>query len=239
MVLTGPIRSVSIPAGLHRIHGNLGRVSCHVLVENGRAVIIDTGLAGERGRFQRLFARLGLEATCVEAILLTHGHLDHAGNLAWLKAWTGAPILAHPSEQAHIDGVFPYRGVARVCGALEAAGRLVFRYRPARIDRALADGDELPWWGGLRVVHLPGHTLGHCGFWSEFHRLLFVGDLVAIWTWRTTFPPPIFNSAPELMRESLRRAAALHPRLVVANHYSRFDPAWMAERLAAFAVRKG
>ena len=51
--------------------------------------------------------------------------------------------------------------------------------QPAIIDVPIADGDELPFWGGLRVVHLPGHTLGHCGFYSKAHDLLFSGDLFA------------------------------------------------------------
>ena len=73
---------------------------CHLLVEpDGRgAVLLDTGLIGERGQIRRRLRRLGLGPRDVCAILLTHGHLDHAGNLAWAKAWTGAPIYAHPAE---------------------------------------------------------------------------------------------------------------------------------------------
>ena len=59
------------------------------------------------------------------------------------------------------------------CGRLERVGYGVLRYRPAQIDRCISDGDELPFWGGLRVVHLPGHTEGHCGFYSARHDLLF------------------------------------------------------------------
>jgi glyoxylase-like metal-dependent hydrolase (beta-lactamase superfamily II) len=176
-----------VPAGLHEIPTHFG--CCHVLVTDDRAVIIDSGLFGARRRFITLFAQLGLAPSAADAILLTHGHLDHAGNAAWLREWTGAPVLAHPAEQAHIDGRYPYRGWPRICGALEAVGRVAARYRPVHIDRDLRDGEELPWWGGLRVVHLPGHTNGHCGLWSHRHQLLFCGDLVAIWAWRTMFPP--------------------------------------------------
>lgn len=227
-----------MPPGLHPLRGGFG--NCHVLVDahKRRAVILDTGLLGYAEKFRQLFARLQLDPSCVDAIVLTHGHLDHAGNAAWLQAWTGAPVLAHPAEQPHLDGVFPYRGAARVCGAMEALGRRVARYQPVRIDHARADGEVLPWWGGLRVVHLPGHTDGHCGFWSERHQLLFVGDLVAIWTWRATFPPAIFNSAGRLLRESLRKAASFRPQFVVPNHYNRWDPAWMAERFEKFATAK-
>jgi len=60
------------------------------------------------------------------------------------------------------------------CGRLERAGCALLRVgRPAAIDVAIGDDDEPPFWGGLRVVHLPGHTLGHGGFYSARHDLLF------------------------------------------------------------------
>lgn len=227
---------VQLPAGIHSV-GTLF-AKCHLLVDDRRrAIVIDTGFLGHRRKFTRLFAQLGLQPTDVDAIVLTHGHLDHAGNLAWLKAWTGAPVLAHPLEQRHINGVYPYRGITRVCGALEALGRCVTHYRPAPIDRSLVDGELLPWWGGLRVLLLPGHTMGHCGLWSEKHQLLFSGDLVAIWRTWTQLTPPWLNVDSRLHRESLRRAAALRPRLVVPNHYTVFDPVELGRRFNAFAAR--
>jgi glyoxylase-like metal-dependent hydrolase (beta-lactamase superfamily II) len=136
-----------------------------------------------------------------------------------LKAWTGAPVYAHPLEQAHIDGVFPYAGLARVCGVLEAMARAGTAYRRVAIDVPLADGDVLPFWGGLRVVHLPGHTLGHCGFYSAKHDLLFSGDLWVRFMMRTQVSPRIFTAAPELLLASLRKARAIGARRVVPGHY--------------------
>ncbi|MBI5767743.1 MAG: MBL fold metallo-hydrolase [Verrucomicrobia bacterium] len=220
-------------------------VVCHLLVEPDRrgAVLLDTGLVGERGRIRRRLRRLGLGPRDVKAILLTHGHLDHVGNLAWAKAWTGAPVYAHPAEQAHIDGGFPYRGPARVCGALESAGRLLLRAgAPVKIDMPLADGDELPFWGGLRVVHLPGHTLGHCGFYSARHDVLFCGDLVACYRRTAGVPPRFLNSAPELMGASLEKAGRLGARFLVPQHYFFHEPARHRaafERLLVRRARRG
>lgn len=230
---------ITPPSGIHPVRTAFG--SCFVLVEAGRAIVIDSGLFGVRPRFEDLFGQLGQGPRAVEAIVLTHGHLDHAGNAAWLREWTGAPVYAHAAEQRHLDGTYPYRGAARFCGWLEAAGRRVAHYRPVTIDRPLSDGDLLSWWGGLQVVHLPGHTAGHCGLWSERHQLLFCGDLVAIWRHWTNLPPFYFNSEPEKFRASLCRAAELQPRFVVPNHHSRsapFDPAWFAGQFMKFAHRK-
>ncbi|HEY4920602.1 MAG TPA: MBL fold metallo-hydrolase [Xanthobacteraceae bacterium] len=213
----------SVPPGLFTIRGVMG--VCHLLVDERRdAVLLDTGLVGEPLEIRWKLKRLGLGRRDIKAILITHGHLDHAGNLAWAKAWTGAPIYAHPLEQAHIDGTYPYVGINRWCGRLERAARALFRNgRPAAIDVPLADGDQLPLWGGLTVVHLPGHTLGHCGFYSARHDLLFSGDLFASYFFNVHQPPAILNSAPELIPASLAKAQALDPRLMVPQHYDVLD----------------
>ena len=192
---------------------------CHLLEDGDASVMIDTGMVGEPFFIRRLVRKLGLKPASIKAILLTHGHLDHAGNLAWLKAWTGAKVYAHAEETRHVAGTYPYAGAARWCGRLEAAGRFLFRYRAAEIDEFTTDNQELPFWGGLRVIHLPGHTRGHCGFYSAKHNLLFSGDLFASYLFNAHKPPTILNSAPELFPASVEKVRRLAPRLLVPCHY--------------------
>jgi len=202
----------------------------HVLVGENGAVLLDTGFPGDARRIRREMSRLGLGPGDIKAILLTHGHIDHAGCAAELKAWSGAPVYAHPLEQAHIDGTFAYTGAAQVCGVLEAAGRAVTRYCPVKIDVDLKDGDELPFWGGLRVVHLPGHTLGHCGFYSKKHDLLFSGDLWVRFMMRTQSSPRIFSDAPELVWASMKKARTIGARWIVPGHFDFPDAARLRRR---------
>ncbi len=225
-----------MPPGLHPIRGLFGM--CHLLVDEAGATLLDTGLIGEPALIRRVLRRRGLAPGDIRAIVLTHGHIDHAGNLAWAKAFSGAPIYAHPLEQAHIDGSYPYSGANRWCGRLERGGRAVLRVgAPAKIDVPLADGDELPLWGGLHVVHLPGHTLGHCGFFSERHSLLFTGDLFASYFFSVGVPPPIFNDATELIAGSLEKARRLDPRFMIPQHYDFFDGTLHRERFQRMLAR--
>jgi glyoxylase-like metal-dependent hydrolase (beta-lactamase superfamily II) len=213
---------------------------CHLLVDaRGDVVLLDTGLIGEPWLIRWRLRRLGLRADAIKAILLTHGHLDHTGNIAWAKAWTGAPVYAHPAEQEHINGVFPYAGVSRWCGRLERVGRAVLRVGCAvPIDRFLNDGDELPLWDGLRVVHLPGHTLGHCGFYSARHDLLFSGDLFASYFFNVHLPPAILNSAPALMASSLEKARRINARFLVPQHYDVLDAELHRKRFDALLAKR-
>jgi glyoxylase-like metal-dependent hydrolase (beta-lactamase superfamily II) len=80
------------------------------------------------------------------------------------------------------------------------------------------------------VIHLPGHTAGHCGFYSAEHDLLFAGDLFADYV-RPHLPPAFLNTRSDALPAALRQAVALRPRGVVLNHYFRFDPPGEARHL--------
>jgi glyoxylase-like metal-dependent hydrolase (beta-lactamase superfamily II) len=233
--LTPLIQEIRPFPGLYAVRGWIG--CCHALVENDEVTLIDTGLWGEDRLVGWLLRKLGLGPQHLRAILLTHGHLDHAGNLHALVSSSGADVYGHEAEQAHVNGVYPYRGVNRLCGWLEAAGRAVLGYRAVSLTHKLSDEDKLPFWGGLRVLHLPGHTAGHCGFYSERHDLLFCGDLFASYFFSVHFMPAFLNSEPASLGSTVARVIALNPRWILPNHYDSGNAELHAARLQRLVRR--
>lgn len=210
-------------------------VSAHLLADREGLTLIDTGLWGVAGELRRMVAELGRRPEELREIVLTHGHLDHVGGAAEIQAWSGARVWMHPADREHVEQRVTYAGAARGCGWLEWAGRRLKRYRAPEIGGELRDGEVLPFWGGLRVWHLPGHTPGHCALVAEraaARGLIFSGDLFASYAWSTHRPPRFLSRDTAKAEESLRALAAAEPEAVLPSHYDRMEPGLHARRLA-------
>jgi glyoxylase-like metal-dependent hydrolase (beta-lactamase superfamily II) len=139
------------------------------------AAIVDPG--GDLPRIMEAIAQLGVTP---EKILLTHGHIDHAGAAADL-----ADALSVPIEGPHEADAFLLAGLAeqgKRFGITEA--------RNVTPTRWLTEGDSVTV-GRLsfNVLHVPGHTPGHLVFVAQPERFALVGDtLFAGSVGRTDFP---------------------------------------------------
>ena len=140
-----------------------------------QGAVIDPG-----GDLPRLLAEVQRLGVTLQAIWLTHAHIDHAGGTGQLARELGLPIIGpHPGDQFWIDGL-----------PMQSAR---FGFPPAEPftpTRWLKDGDTVSVGEcSLSVRHCPGHTPGHVVFHSaEAHRA-FVGDvLFAGSIGRTDFP---------------------------------------------------
>jgi hydroxyacylglutathione hydrolase len=163
--------------------------------ERRRAVLIDPGAEGET--LIEMVRRSGAE---LDAIWLTHAHVDHVGAIAAVRRRWAVPIYLHPLDEPL------YRNAGRVA---EAYG-LPFE-QPPPTDRPLADGDHLSV-GALTfdVMHVPGHAPGLVVFHG--HGVAFAGDLIFAGSiGRTDLP----LSNPAHMAESLDRFAGLSDPLAI------------------------
>jgi glyoxylase-like metal-dependent hydrolase (beta-lactamase superfamily II) len=143
--------------------------------ETRRAAVVDPG--GEIERIRAAADDLGL---AVERILITHGHIDHAGGAALLARTLAVPIDGPQVEDAFwIDGIVVQGQKYGMDGAET--------FTPSRW---LNDGDTVAVGKeNLQVIHAPGHTPGHVVFFHPAARLALVGDvLFAGSIGRTDFP---------------------------------------------------
>lgn len=211
----------------------------YLLIDEERrsASLIDSGFFGALDSIEAALGHFGLGWESLENILMTHGHLDHMYLTRAEVELSGARVFAHPMEGAHLAGKYPYRGLATVCGGLEAAGRFLLGFRPVEEFEPLADGQELDIWGGLEVIHCPGHTNGHCGFFSRSRRLFFSGDLFLNTWWRVMTPWPWLNTRPEVIPSGLERALALPMEGLLANHCDMASPQEQLRRFRRFMKR--
>jgi glyoxylase-like metal-dependent hydrolase (beta-lactamase superfamily II) len=201
--------------------------------------LIDTGLFIERWFLERALKRLGLPFSAIKRVLLTHGHLDHTGNLAWVRQRTGAEILIHPADREHLAQTYPYEPPNRFTGRLERLGCTVFRWKPVEADGWLEDGQVLDCWGGLKVIHAPGHTDGHCGFYSAEKEVLFLGDMLATYAHSSHYPHPVLNSRPELLKPSMEKLLDREIRYIIPNHYEAYNPEALTRRVRGFCEKHG
>ena len=172
--------------------------NCYLVSDesSGRGVLIDPGAEGEQ--IVRMVSQSGIT---LEAIWLTHAHVDHIGAVADVRRQYPVPVFLHP-----LDLPYYTRLSAR---AAEMYG-ITFE-QPEGPDRELADGDVVTC-GALRfeVMHVPGHAPGLVSF--NGHGVAFGGDLLFAGSiGRTDLP----LGSPTDMDASLERFATLPDETIV------------------------
>lgn len=169
------------------------RENAYVVVDEQRklAVLVDPG--AEPDRLIRAVQDTGAR---LEAIWLTHAHVDHIGAVAGVKRLWDVPVHLHPDDLPLYER-----------GAVQAAAYGIQFEQPQRPDAALEEGQRISV-GDLAfdVWHVPGHSPGHVAFIG--HDVMIGGDLLFAGSiGRTDLP----LSNPSHMTESLARLCELEP----------------------------
>lgn len=168
------------------------------------AAIIDPG-----GEAQKLIKRIEELELNLQAILLTHGHLDHVGAAPQLKAHFGVEIIGPHHADEYWFQALPQQ--SRQFGLFEIDSFLPDRW----LDQ---DGEILTVAGyQFEVKHLPGHTPGHVGFVEHSQKVIFAGDVLFKQSiGRTDFP----GGNHEELLHSIRSKLYTLPddMIVIAGH---------------------
>jgi glyoxylase-like metal-dependent hydrolase (beta-lactamase superfamily II) len=161
----------------------------------GVAALVDPGDEPER-----LVELVRASGATLEAIWLTHAHIDHIGGIAGVKRVWDVPVYLHPADLPLYER-----------GSIQAAIYGIPFEQPGPPDQALADGDQLRLGSlGFEVFHTPGHAPGHVVLYG--HGLLLGGDLLFAGSiGRTDLP----FCDPAAMEQSLLRVCDLGNEVVV------------------------
>ncbi|RCL02354.1 MAG: Beta-lactamase domain-containing protein [Candidatus Tokpelaia sp. JSC189] len=143
------------------------RQNCRLLFddENKKGVLIDPG-----GDLSHILEAIDITGVIVEAIWLTHGHIDHAGASMDAKDALGVEIIGPQiGDKILLDQLVETAEQYDLCDPV----------RNCVPSRWLKDGDIVICGGHiLKVLHSPGHSPGHVIYFSEDERFAIVGDVL-------------------------------------------------------------
>ncbi|PGO21711.1 hydrolase [Bacillus cereus] len=160
---------MEIAKGVEMLHLEFQEFIIHpiLLWDNEMAVLIDTGFPGQFEDIQVEMERVGVSFDKLKVVILTHQDIDHIGSLPKILQNLGSNIkvYAHELDKPHIEGELPLLKDAQVKNPPKG-----------KVDDILVDGQELPYCGGIRILHTPGHTPGHISLYLKQSKTLVAGD---------------------------------------------------------------
>ena len=186
-----------------------------VIADDGRAVLIDSGLNDTPARKVLRFVREQL-GTEIAAIINTHGHADHFGGNAWLVKRTGAKVYAPDLDEMTLR--HPLMQPIMLCGGADPVDALRTSFLVA--ESSPVDGLVVPGINDIagiqfQAVPLPGHSLNQLGYLID--GVFFCADVVFPSATLEKYPIPYLYGLTEHLA-SLEVAAAVECERVVPGH---------------------
>jgi len=190
------------------------------------------------------------------AIILTHGHFDHASNARELAEAWNCPIFAHDLELPYLTGRSDYPPADPTVGGAIAQMSRVLPSKSVDLGEHLQalqsdgenEGGAVPGINGWRWIATPGHSPGHVSLVRESDNAILAGDAIATmnmdsWLgmatkkqelWRAGSP---FNCDWQATHDSVRKLTALAPSLLACGHGIPMSDANLMRDLQDFAAR--
>lgn len=212
------------------------------------AVLVDAGFPGQLEQLREEIEQAGVALDRLTRLVVTHQDIDHIGGISALLALNDRiEVLAHEQDKPYILGekqlikLSPERmaQLAERLSSLPEKRRRVtiddFTNAKARVDRTLADGERLPYCGGIVVIHTPGHTPGHISLYLESSSVLVAGDALNVSDGRLVGPNPQLTPDLGQATGSLKKLAPYDIETVVCYHGGPYTAGDVNARIAELA----
>lgn len=138
-----------------------------LLWDDEMAVLIDTGFPGQFEDIQVEMERVGVSVDKLKVVILIHQDIDHIGSLPNVleNGVSDIKVYAHELDKSYIEGDLPLLKDVHVENPPKG-----------KVSDTVIDGQELPYCGGIRILHTPGHTPGHISLYLKRSKILVAGD---------------------------------------------------------------
>lgn len=211
------------------------QTAIHLILEGGRAAVVDTGTAHAVPRVLAALESVGVAPWQVDYVILTHVHLDHAGGAGQLMArFPNARLTVHPRGARHmVDPSRLLTATAAIYG--EQATRSTYgEVLPVAQDRVVetAEGASLQLAGReLLFLDSPGHARHHVVVRDSLTGHFFAGDTFGLsyreldvearqFSFPTTSPSQF---DPRALHSSIDRLLAYRPEALYVTHFGRLS----------------
>ena len=206
--------------------GGWERVTAGYLIDGPAPVLVETGSQSSVPVLLEALGTLGIAASDLAGVAVTHIHLDHAGGVGDVaRAFPKATVYVHPNGARHLaDPTRLIDSASRVYGSL--LDSLYGRLDPTPTERlhVLEDGEAIQVGPGRELVAVdsPGHAKHHVALHASLSGVLFAGDAVGVklpdgGVLRPSTPPPDFDLDQAL--GSLHRFGERSPAGIALAHY--------------------
>ena len=201
--------------------------------DDNNVILVDAGLPGGLPDIKEEMNKTGVSFDKLDKIIITHQDMDHIGGLPDILRESDHEIkvLAHEEDKPYIQGEkrlnkkTPERReqlekqLKSMPEEQRNAMQKLFQNPPtAKVDETLKDEVELPYCGGIRIIHTPGHTPGHIVLYLKQSKILIAGDLLNIIDGELVGPNPQHTPNMDSALKSLQKLTQYDIEKVITYH---------------------
>jgi glyoxylase-like metal-dependent hydrolase (beta-lactamase superfamily II) len=201
--------------------------------DDNNVILVDAGLPGGLPDIKEEMNKTGVSFDKLDKIIITHQDMDHIGGLPDILRESDHEIkvLAHEEDKPYIQGekrlnkITPERReqlekqLKSMPEEQRNAMQKLFQNPPtAKVDETLKDEVELPYCGGIRIIHTPGHTPGHIVLYLKQSKILIAGDLLNIIDGELVGPNPQHTPNMDSALKSLQKLTQYDIEKVITYH---------------------